>query len=123
MSKQVLEQFSSVKHLFFQKKKEIRFKYLLVFFCEKSSFPRKKKEIGLISYTCQCLKYAYRKSYFLSRGMIMYDITIAITSEKRKKVFSWFKLNEITTFTLLVLLKVLLFMNDISHSAIIELLL
>ncbi len=53
----------------------------------------------------------------------MYDITIAIISEKRKKVFGWFKLDEIAIFTLLVLLKVLLFMNDISHSAIIELLL
>src|SRR6266496_233104 len=106
MSRQVLKQFSSVKYLLFQKKKEIRFKYLLVFFCEKSTFPRKKEEIGLISYTCQCLECAYRKSYFLPRGMIMYDITIAITSEKRKKVFGWFKLDEIVTFTLLVLLKV-----------------
>src|SRR6266542_5594537 len=106
MSRQVLKWFSSVKYLLFQKKKEIRFKYLLVFFCEKSSFPRKKKEIGLISYTCQCLEYAYKESYFLSRGMIMNDITIAITSEKRKKVFGWFKLDEIMTFTLLVLLKV-----------------
>src|SRR6266498_2204215 len=106
MSRQVLERFSSVEYLLFQKKKEIRFKYLLVFFCEKSSFSRKKEEIRLISYTCQCLKCAYREFYFLSRGMIKNDITIAIISEKRKKVFGWFKLDEIVTFTLLVLLKV-----------------
>src|SRR6266498_51242 len=106
MSRQVLEQFSSVKHLLFQKKKEIRFKYLLVFFCKKSSFPKKKEEIGLISYICQCLECAYRESYFLPRGMIMNDIKITIISEKRKKVFGWFKLDEIVTFTLLVLLKV-----------------
>src|SRR6266540_335121 len=108
MSRQVLEQFSSVEYLLFQKKKEIRFKYLLVFFCETSSFSKKKEEIGLISYTCQCLEYAYRESYFLPRGMIMNDITIVITLEKRKKVFGWFKLDEIMTFTLLVLLKVTL---------------
>ena len=41
-------------------------------------------------------------------AMIMNDITIAITLEKRKKVFGWFKLDEIMTFTLLVLLKVTL---------------
>src|SRR6266498_2813573 len=106
MFRQVLEQFSSVKYLLFQKKKEIRFKYLLVLFCEISSFPRKKEEIGLISYTCQCLECVYRKSYFLPRGMIKNDMIIAITSEKRKKVFGWFKMDEIVTFTLLVLLKV-----------------
>src|SRR6266511_3161743 len=101
MSRQILEWFSSVEYLLFQKKKEIRFKYLLVFFCETSSFPKKKREIGLISYTYQCLEYAYRESYFLPRGMIMNDMTIAITSKKRKKVFGWFKLDEIMTFTLL----------------------
>jgi len=47
----------------------------------------------------------------------MNDITIAITLEKRKKVFSWFKLDKILTFTLLVLLKVLSW-NDISHFSI-----
>jgi len=95
MSRQVLELFSSVRYLLFQKKKEIRFKYLLVFFCKKSSFPRKKEEIGLISYTCQCLECAYRESYFLPRRMIKNDIIIAITSEKRKKDLAglnWIKL-------------------------------
>ena len=87
MSRQVLKQFSSVKYLLFQKKKEIRFKYLLVFFCEKTSFPRKKEEIGLISYTCQCLECAYRKSYFLPRGMIKNDMTIAIYLRKKKESF------------------------------------
>ncbi len=87
MSRQVLERFSSVEYLLFQKKKEIRFKYLLVFFCEKSSFPRKKEEIGLISYTCQCLECAYRESYFLPRGMIKNDMTIVIYLKKRKRVF------------------------------------
>src|SRR6266540_3051766 len=108
MSKKVLKQFSSVEYLLFQKKKEIRFKYLLVFFYEKSSFLRKKEKIVLISYTCQCLECAYRESYFLPRGMIKNDITIIIISEKKKKVFGWFKLDEIVTFTLLVLLKVTL---------------
>src|SRR6266536_6192304 len=100
MSRQVLEQFSSVKYLLFQKKKEIRFKYLLVLFCEISSFPKKKEEIGLISYICQCLECAYRESYFLPRGMIMNDITITIISEKRKKVFFFFILDEPPTSTL-----------------------